>query len=459
LALLLIAVVTSVAIGRRMAFSLRSLREQALQIAHHQLPSVIGQLRAMPTKAPPLRVEPIVVRVRDEVGEVAEAFTAVHRSAVRLAAEQANMRRNVNEIFIKLARRSQALVERQLRLLDTMESAETDPDQLSNLFRLDHLATRLRRNDENLLVLAEGDSTRGWSQPVDLNTVALAATAEIERYTMVQSEIADSVHIVGYAVTDLVHLVAELLENAAAFSPPDTIVILRAQCTAEGGAEIVIVDTGIGMSPTALIEANQQLAAPMSIDVSAAERMGHVVVGHLAKRHQIGVTLSHGSHGSPGVIARVSIPAKLVTSAPAASAEDGDTLEPARFLRAAETAAAAQAVDAQPAVGAAGNGRAPRRVASMLRQRGAAEQSVWWSKDAAGEEPADAPASPAEPAPETIGVTSSGLPKRNRAAAKAMVVVEVVEAAEANPEDTASILSSLYAGVRRAESEDTAPVT
>ncbi|GIH06430.1 hypothetical protein Rhe02_44970 [Rhizocola hellebori] len=465
LALLAIAVVTSVAIGRRMVFSLRSLREQALQIAHHQLPSVIGQLRAMPTKAPPLRVEPIVVRVHDEVGEVAEAFTAVHRSAVRLAAEQANMRRNVNEIFIKLARRSQALVERQLRLLDTMESAETDPDRLSNLFSLDHLATRLRRNDENLLVLADGGTTRGMGQPVDLNTVALAATAEIERYTMVQTEIVDSVYIAGYAVTDLVHLVAELLENAVSFSPPDTTVTLRAESTAEGGAEIVIVDTGIGMSPTALVEANRQLASPASIDVSTAELMGHVVVGHLAKRHNIAVTLSASSvgahsHGRPGVTARVSLPAALVTDAPAASTEGSDAPEPGRFVRAGNKSAASKSATAKPAV--SGNGRAPRRVASVLRQRDTAGTSVWWSKDAAGE-PGDHPAAPPEPArAESIGVTSSGLPKRNRAAARAMVMVEVVETAEAaelNPEDTASILSNLYAGVRRADSEDTAPVT
>jgi hypothetical protein len=330
-----------------------------------------------------------------------------------------------------------------------MESAETDPDQLSKLFRLDHLATRLRRNDENLLVLAEGDSTRGWSHPVDLNTVALAATAEIERYTMIQPEIADSVYIVGYAVTDLVHLVAELLENAAAFSPPDTTVTLRARSTAEGGAEIVIVDTGIGMSAEALIEANRQLAAPMSIDVSAAERMGHVVVGHLAKRHRIGVALSHGN---PGITARVSIPAALVSAAPS---EQEETVEPARFLRAGVDPSTTTET---PAI-TAGNGRAAtKRVASMLRQKNSSGHSVWWSKEAGIEQPAQTPL-PSEPSPEPIGVTSAGLPKRNRSTIKTVVTVEVAEAAEVNPEDTASILSSLYAGVRRAESEDTAPVT
>jgi two-component sensor histidine kinase len=372
----------------------------------------------------------------------------VHRSAVRLAAEQANMRRNVNEIFIKLARRSQALVERQLRLLDTMESAETDPDQLANLFRLDHLATRLRRNDENLLVLAEGDSTRGWNQPVDLNTVALAATAEIERYTMIQSEITDSVYIVGYAVTDLVHLVAELLENAAAFSPPETTVTLHAQSTPDGGAEIVISDVGLGMSLFAMAEANRQLAMPASIDVSAAERMGLVVVGHLAKRHQIGVTLSQAD---PGVMARVKIPAPLVTAAPPELAE---MLEPARFLRPADAKG-----DGETALAV------KVRAADVLRTRAPAKNSVWWSKRDVDEPAAQADQADQEPEPQrqaSIQVTSSGLPKRTRTTStgpKVTVIVTTVGAEEVNPEETESMLSRLYQGVRRADSENTASVT
>jgi hypothetical protein len=206
------------------------------------------------------------------------------------------------------------------------------------------------------------------------------------------------------------------------------------------------------MSATALLDANRQLAAPMSIDVSAAERMGHVVVGHLAKRHHIGVVLSHGN---PGVTARVSIPAGLVAPAPT---EETEPVEPARFLRAADTTTTTET----PTISAAGNGRvATMRAAGLLRQRGAAGQSVWWSKEAAGEQVAQ-DATPSAPSPETVGVTDAGLPKRLRSTTKVVAAApeaEAPEAAELNPEDTASILSSLYAGVRRAESEDTAPVT
>jgi Histidine kinase-, DNA gyrase B-, and HSP90-like ATPase len=425
LVLLAVAVFPSVVIGRAMASTLRSLREQALQVAQRSLPKVIEQLRASPTTAPPLRVDPVVVNSHDEVGEVAVAFTAVHRSAVRLAAEQAHMRRNVNDIFIKLARRSQALVERQLRLLDTMESKETDPTQLANLFRLDHLATRLRRNDENLLVLAEGDTTRRWDQPVELSTLVTAATAEIEHYTRVRNEITETVHIVGYAVTDLVHLVAELLENATTFSPPTTNVTILAESPSDGGTVLIIADAGIGMSPEAIAETNQQLAAPMSIDVSAAERMGLVVVGHLAKRYDLGVRLEAND---PGITVRVSIPARLVSAAPS---EQTPPIEPARWLRSED----------------------------VLRPRGPRGQSVWWSKEAGSDGNTGGHHRPQQ-RPATQAVTEAGLPKRTRT--KQRVTVEVIEPVyhpaesppvEVDPEQTGTMLTSLLSGVRRADTE------
>jgi len=423
LALLAVAVFTSVVIGRFMASALRSLRQQALHVAQRSLPGIIEQLRLSPTTAPPLRVDPIVVNSRDEVGEVAVAFTAVHRSAVRLAAEQATMRRNVNEIFIKLARRSQTLVERQLKLLDTMESKETDPGQLGNLFRLDHLATRLRRNDENLLVLAEGDTTRRWDQPVDLGTVVTAATAEIEHYTRVRNEINETTYIIGYAVTDLVHLIAELLENATMFSPPTTNVTITAEPTPEGGAEVLIADEGIGMSIEAIAEANEQLATPMSIDVSAAERMGLVVVGHLAKRYGIRVRIKAAY---PGTKVLVTVPAKLVSGPP--SDDEMATAEPARWLRAED----------------------------VLRPHRNTHDSVWWSKYADPRDGAVATRAPERTA--TPAVTSAGLPKRTRTSKR--VTIEVIEPVyhasaptEIDPEQTGSMLTSLLSGVRRADTE------
>jgi hypothetical protein len=317
--IMLAAFVLSWLIGRSMARSLRSLRAEALDVAQHRLPDAIDRLRSTP------RAEPIVVdvtgrlRSADEIGDVADAFTAVHRSAVSLAVEQVVMRRNVNAMFVNLARRSQTLVERQLQLLDTLEAAETDPDQLSNLFKLDHLATRMRRNDENLLVLAGSEVSRRWAEPVSLPAVVLAAMAEIEQYARIRHDVAGSIHVVGHAVADVVHLLAELLENATTFSPPDTVVTVSGYLEdgigsgSLGEATIVIEDHGIGMSPTGLTEANERLAGPADIDVSASERMGLVVVGHLAARHHVRVRL-RGS--TAGVVAYVSLPSSILAPPP-----------------------------------------------------------------------------------------------------------------------------------------------
>ena len=162
------------------------------------------------------------------------------------------MRRIVNAMFVNLARRSQVLVERQLELLDDLEREESDPDQLDNLFKLDHLAARMRRNDDSLLVLAGSEATRRWSDPVALPAVVLAAVAEIEHYPRVRHEAIDPVHVVGHAVADLVHLLAELLENATVFSPPHTSVQVTARGGERQGAIIEISDEGLGMSPAAV---------------------------------------------------------------------------------------------------------------------------------------------------------------------------------------------------------------
>ncbi|WP_083929649.1 sensor histidine kinase [Catelliglobosispora koreensis] len=445
LALLLAAVSVSAVVGRTIARTLRLLRKQALEVAQQKLPQMIEQLSHSSGKAPPYRVDPIAVGTRDEIGEVADAFTAVHRSAVRLAVEQAIMRHTLNEIFVKLARRSQALVERQLRLLDTMEAGETDPDQLANLFRLDHLATRMRRNDENLLVLAGSDSSRRWNQAVELNTIVFAATAEIEQYPRVRQDVMQTIHIVGYAVTDLVHLTAELLENAAAFSSPETTVEVKGSSTADGGAELLISDHGFGMSRDIIAEANRQLAEPMSINISAAERMGLVVVGNLARRHGIHVELT--SH-SDGITARVAIPPRLIAPAPAVPVEE---TEPAKWLRssgtAEETVAPARktvAIRAEDVLGPARPG-AP---------------SIWWSRDAAAQRKASAP-SPVTAQPASVVTTAAGLPKRVRAT-QPSVTIELVPASappasslpDIEPDEAGGMLSRLYSGVRRAQEED-----
>ncbi|MEU9826366.1 sensor histidine kinase [Micromonospora chersina] len=338
---LLVAVLISLLVGRSVARSMRLLRGQALRIAQVELPHTLDRLRAVDRPVGAIDVPPAVVDSQDEIGELAEAFVAVHRSAVDVAVEQAMMRRNVNAMFVNLARRSQVLVERQLELLDELEREESDPDQLENLFKLDHLAARMRRNDESLLVLAGTESSRRWNRPVGLGAVLLAASAEIEQYQRVRHDSRSDLHVVGHAVGDLVHLFAELLENATAFSRPDTVV--RVVAGAEGpGAYVEIVDEGLGMSPAALAEANAVLAEPPAADVAASERMGLFVVSHLGARHGVRVRLRGGHEG---LVARVRIPAELLAAGPPAALD-----QPAapRMLTSQVAAASRLAPDAGP---------------------------------------------------------------------------------------------------------------
>lgn len=324
-AVLLVALLISLLVGRSVARSMRMLRSQALRIAQVELPDALDRLKTVTGGVPGIEVAPAVVRSLDEIGELAEAFVAVHRSAVTVAVEQALMRRNVNAMFVNLARRSQVLVERQLELLDDLEREESDPDQLENLFKLDHLAARMRRNDESLLVLAGTDSTRRWNRPVGLGAVLLAAAAEIEQYQRVRIESVADVYVVGHAVGELVHLLAELLENATAFSRPDTVVVVTARVEAATPL-IEIADRGLGMSPAALVEANAVLASPPAADVAAVERMGLFVVSHLASRLGLRVRLDGGENG---LVARLALPVELL--APAGAVEL-DPPAPARML-------------------------------------------------------------------------------------------------------------------------------
>jgi signal transduction histidine kinase len=323
---LAVALFTSLAVARSMARSLQRLRASALDVAENRLPEAIQRLRTTESGGLDLRVQPIGIDSRDEIGEVARAFDAVHEEAIRLATEQAVLRSNVNAMFVNLSRRSQSLVERQLRLIDELEDREQDPDQLENLFKLDHLATRMRRNDESLLVLAGSESTRRWSAPVPLSDVLLAATAEVEQYTRITQTTVSNVSVAGHAVSDLVHLLAELLENATSFSSPTTNVVLTGRAI-RGGTEamIEIEDSGLGMTPEALADANERLAEPPIIDVSVSQRMGLFVVSRLAQRHDITVQLRESPRG--GVTALAWLPPSLIGNAGGIPAATGPRSE------------------------------------------------------------------------------------------------------------------------------------
>jgi signal transduction histidine kinase len=312
LAVLLLSLLAWLAIARSIARPLRMLEADAQDVANNRLPGAVERLRnadeGTSITTPP---EPLAVTSRDEIGEVARAFHGVHQQAIQLATDQAVLRRNVNTMFVNLARRSQSLVERLLGQIDRLEQREQDPDQLENLFRLDHLATRMRRNDESLLVLAGSETTRRWSEPVPLPEIVLAAVSEIEDYTRVRQDTLATIEVPGHAVSDLVHLLAELLENATRFSPPGSPVTVTGRAV-RGGSEalIEVADNGIGLSPDALTNANQQLAVPTAGELLVSRRMGLLVISTLAQRHGIRVALAEGDSG--GTIARVWLPRELV---------------------------------------------------------------------------------------------------------------------------------------------------
>jgi signal transduction histidine kinase len=302
-------------IGRSMLKPLRVLRSTALDVAERRLPAAVQSMRAGETVN--ATVEPVPVTSIEEIGQVARAFDEVHGQAIRLAAEQSALQTNVSSMFVNLSRRSQGLVERQLQLIEQLERNEQDSEQLASLFQLDHLATRMRRNSENLLVLAGSDLAKRGSAPVPVGDVLRAAVSEIEQYQRVVVQQPPTAAVLGRAASDMVHLVAELLDNATAFSAPDTQVVVSSSMTAEGNVLVEISDQGVGMPGADLLAANNRLSGPNEVDVSVSRRMGLFVVGRLATRHGVGVRLAGTDQArgtSGGVTASVTLPSELIAS-------------------------------------------------------------------------------------------------------------------------------------------------
>lgn len=315
--LLLVAIGMAVVIGRSLVRPLHVLRRAAFEVAERRLPRAVhGMLRGPGTVDRRPKIAPVPVHGEDEVGQVARAFDAVHAEAVRLAAEQARLRSTVNEMFIDLARRGQGLIDRQLGVLDRMEAAETDPDNLSALFELDHLATRSRRAFENLLVLTGNDFGRELPGPVAASEVIGAALSEIEDYRSVELREAPDVAVRGDAVSDVVHVLSELLENSTR-AAPDEKVTVSSRIDDAGRWLIEVVDRGPGIGAKELAAINDRLARAQTVDVGASKRMGFLVVARLARRHGITVRLRPGP--SRGLIAGVLVPEGLLADRPAAT--------------------------------------------------------------------------------------------------------------------------------------------
>jgi signal transduction histidine kinase len=306
LLLLLLVLLVSAIVARSLVRPLRMLRADALDVAGNRLPEMVRRLSQSEGADEGVEIEPIGVTSTDEIGEVARAFDQVHREAVRLAADEAILRGNLNAMFINLSRRSQSLIERQLSLIDSLEQSEQDSGRLSSLFRLDHLATRMRRNSENLLVLAGHEVSRRWSQPVALVDVLRAAISEIEQYERVVLNVQPGIVVVGQAVNDVVHLVAEIVENATTFSPEDTQVYVSGQPLSSGGVLLDITDNGVGISDQEMSHANWRLDNPPVVDVAVSRRMGLFVVGRLAAKHGVRVRLRHAQAG--GLTALIWLP-------------------------------------------------------------------------------------------------------------------------------------------------------
>ncbi|GAA3915261.1 nitrate- and nitrite sensing domain-containing protein [Streptomyces gulbargensis] len=309
---LLASLVISVRIGRDLIRDLRRLQKEAQEVSGVRLPSVMRRLAAgervdVETEVPHLGYG------EDEVGQVGQALHTLQRAAVEAAVKQADMRRGVSEVFVNLARRNQVLLHRQLTLLDTMERRTEDTEELADLFRLDHLTTRMRRHAEGLVILSGAAPSRQWRKPVQLMDVVRAAVAEVEDYERIEVRRLPRLGVGGPAVADLTHLIAELLENATVFSPPHTAVQVLGERVANGFT-LEIHDRGLGMTPEALLDANLRLAETPEFELSDTDRLGLFVVSRLAQRQNVRVSLQPSPYG--GTTAVVFIPAALLTDAP-----------------------------------------------------------------------------------------------------------------------------------------------
>ncbi|MFF3910462.1 nitrate- and nitrite sensing domain-containing protein [Streptomyces sp. NPDC001848] len=306
---LLVSLIMSVRIGRTLIRDLRRLRLEAHEASGVRLPSVMRRLSAgeqvdVETEVPRLEYD------KNEIGEVGQALNTIQRAAVEAAVKQAELRAGVSEVFVNLARRSQVLLHKQLTLLDAMERRTDDTEELADLFRLDHLTTRMRRHAEGLVILSGAAPSRQWRKPIQLMDVVRAAVAEVEDYERIEVRRLPRVAVTGPAVADLTHLVAELLENATVFSPPHTAVQVVGERVANGFT-LEIHDRGLGMTAEALMDANLRLAETPEFELSDTDRLGLFVVSRLARRQSVRVSLQPSPYG--GTTAVVFIPDTLLT--------------------------------------------------------------------------------------------------------------------------------------------------
>jgi signal transduction histidine kinase len=386
--MLLAGLALALAVARTLVVPVRRLRRDALEVAHVKLPEDLAVVRS--GGATP-EITPVAVHTTDEVGQLARAVDEIHEQALNLAAEQARLRLQIGNMFETLSRRSQSLVEQQLTLIEDLEHDEDDGERLQSLFRLDHLATRMRRNGDNLLVLAGTALRRGQLHPVPLSDMLWSAVSQVEDYQRVEIGAVPDGIVAGEPAVDIEHLLAELIDNALRYSPPTTPVAVMVARAVDGGYLIEITDRGLGMSLEDLQTTNDRLASGGEVTVETARRMGLFVVGRLAKRHTITVSLRRTSTMAqqPGITASVHLPGALVAP----------PMDPEQTQQALE----APAMPTLPAAPTQSQAQQPRTLVPV-------------------------PSLPQRDAPR-FGVTSSGLPQRRPA----------IRAADADPQPTVSV--------------------
>ena len=330
---LLIALLLAFFVARALVRPIRRLQRATRDVAETHLPDEIARLdggESLDT----VQVGQVATGTSEEVGQLADAVDDLHARALSLAGGQAELRRQVNDMFETMARRNKSLVERQLGLIESLEYDEKDPARLESLFRLDHLAARMRRNSDNLMVLADTKSRAVRTAPLEIRDVLRAALSEVEDYQRVKTGACPDGSIVGAAATDVVHLLSELVENALQASPPSSDVTILYSPTAEGGLLIEIVDTGIGVPKEQLEAINARLTARGGATPATTRRMGLFVVGRLADRHGITVRLrrTYDSGSNPGITASVHLPSTLIAGPIAERVQrSAGTAQPARI--------------------------------------------------------------------------------------------------------------------------------
>jgi signal transduction histidine kinase len=417
----LAAAFVGASIARAIRRPVLKLTEAANRAATEDLPRLVAQAQST-TDGELDQVPTVDVDSADELGELAKAFSSMQSTAVDLATQQARVRRNVSENLVNLARRNQALLGRSLALLTKLEQDERDADKLEELFRVDHLTTRMRRNAESLLVLAGAETTRTWSEPVEIGDVVRAAVSAIEAYDRVEIAGLEAVKIKGTSVSDTAHLLAEIVENATAFSAPTTTVAVIGKYRPDGYL-IVITDDGIGMSPEELHSANSRIHEIAAFDSTPSKVLGLNVVGRLAARHGIDVSLAESA--TAGIAARIVLPISMLEGTGMAFSPDAET-----------EVAPIEAGDLS------------------MAHSSAASAAVWdYQQDA----PASGAASePIHPEPSNVReLRPAGLSRRVRGAQMPDTGPEADDEAVVapNPEDVMGTLASLQTGVERGRSE------